>query len=312
MYHFSVVSSICSMSCDRRAISASRRAIFSSALLELNFSMRAIFISHRRIRSSSVISRKNEGLNGSSSSSTRRMARSMSAACSISRSLYMRCSMNIFSSEAKSWLSRASASAISSSRRNMSRVRVTESRSSSVTERNSGLLSRITQQLGEIDTSQSVKAYRASMALSELEPGMRCTTMRASFEVLSSTLRTLIFPFSIAERIEAMSVEVVLPNGSSVITSVLLSIFSILARTLTEPPRAPSLYFDASIRPPVWKSGSSLNGRSCRQSMAASIISLKLWGRIFDERPTAIPSTPWARRRGNFMGRVTGSLSRPS
>ena len=136
--------------------------------------------------------------------------------------------------------------------------------------------------------------------------------MRASFDVLSSTFCTLIFPFSIADSIDDISVEVVLPNGSSVMTSVLLSSFSILARTLTEPPRAPSLYFEASIRPPVWKSGSSRNGRPCRQSMAASMISLKLWGRIFEERPTAIPSTPWAKSSGNFIGSVTGSLSRPS
>ena len=82
----------------------------------------------------------------------------MSAASSTARSLYMRSSMNIFSRLAKSWLSRASPSAISSSRCSMLRVRVTESRSNSVTVRNSGLLSRITQQLGDIDTSQSVKA----------------------------------------------------------------------------------------------------------------------------------------------------------
>ena len=44
--------------------------------------------------------------------------------------------------------------------------------------------------------------------------------------------------------------------------------------------------------PAVTKSGYSSNGSSRRYDMAASIISLKLWGRIFDDRPTAIPSTP--------------------
>lgn len=42
-------------------------------------------------------------------------------------------------------------------------------------------------------------------------------------------------------------------------TSVLLSTLLILDRILTAPPRSPSLYFDTSIEPPVWKSGYSLN-----------------------------------------------------
>ena len=46
--------------------------------------------------------------------------------------------------------------------------------------------------------------------------------------------------------------------------------------------------------------------------MVASINSLKLCGSIFDARPTAIPSTPSARRSGNLTGRATGSLFRPS
>ena len=40
--------------------------------------------------------------------------------------------------------------------------------------------------------------------------------------------------------------------------------------------------------------------------------SLKLCGRILQARPTAMPSTPWASSSGNFTGRVTGSLLRPS
>ena len=42
--------------------------------------------------------------------------------------------------------------------------------------------------------------------------------------------------------------------------------------------------------------------------MDASQSSLKLWGSILDERPTAIPSTPCASSKGNLTGRVTGSL----
>ena len=46
--------------------------------------------------------------------------------------------------------------------------------------------------------------------------------------------------------------------------------------------------------------------------MAASQISQKLWGRIFELRPTAIPSAPCASSKGNFTGRVIGSLFLPS
>ncbi len=46
--------------------------------------------------------------------------------------------------------------------------------------------------------------------------------------------------------------------------------------------------------------------------MEASISSLKLWGSILEARPTAMPSTPCASNRGNFMGRVSGSWLRPS
>ena len=86
------------------------------------------------------------------------MARSMFSARSTSISLYMRSSMKILSSEQKRRSSRHSLRRISSSRRRMSRVRFTLSSSSSVTLRNTGLRSRITQQLGDTDTSQSVKA----------------------------------------------------------------------------------------------------------------------------------------------------------
>ena len=46
--------------------------------------------------------------------------------------------------------------------------------------------------------------------------------------------------------------------------------------------------------------------------MEASISSLKLWGRILVERPTAIPSTPWANNKGNLTGNVSGSFPLPS
>lgn len=39
---------------------------------------------------------------------------------------------------------------------------------------------------------------------------------------------------------------------------------------------------------------------------------IEVMGSILEERPTAIPSTPCARSKGNFTGRVTGSLFRPS
>ena len=46
--------------------------------------------------------------------------------------------------------------------------------------------------------------------------------------------------------------------------------------------------------------------------MAASQISLKLCGRIFDDSPTAMPSAPCASSSGNFTGSVIGSLFLPS
>ena len=36
------------------------------------------------------------------------------------------------------------------------------------------------------------------------------------------------------------------------------------------------------------------------------------WGNIFTDKPTAMPSTPCASNNGNFVGRVIGSLLRPS
>ena len=101
----------------------------------------------------------------------------------------------------------------------------------------------MTQQLGLMLTSQSVQAYRASIVLSEDAPGVRCTSISTLADVMSSTLRTFILPFSAAFSMESIKVEgldavpVVLPKGISVMASVLLSRFSILALTRTAPPR---------------------------------------------------------------------------
>ena len=42
------------------------------------------------------------------------------------------------------------------------------------------------------------------------------------------------------------------------------------------------------------------------------ISSLKLWGIILVDKPTAIPSAPEVNNIGNFTGRLTGSLFLPS
>ena len=179
-------------------------------------------------------------------------------------SLYIRSSMNIFSREQKCNCSSNSPFLISSSRRMSAMVRSTECRNTSLTVRNFGLLSSITQQFGLMLTSQSENAYSASSVLSLDTPGARCTNISTSAAVLSSTLRAFIFPFSIALRIDSISVVVFLPNGISRITRVLLSSFSIFARTLSCPPRCPSLYLDTSMLPPVMKSGYSWKSSPCR------------------------------------------------
>ena len=74
-----------------------------------------------------------------------------------------------------------------------------------------GLRFSMTQQLGDILTSQSVKAYRASIVLSEELPGANWTTILASSAVKSSTLRILIFPLSWARKMVSIILEVVVP-----------------------------------------------------------------------------------------------------
>ena len=163
--------------------------------------------------------------------------------------------MNMRSNELKKSCSSNSPFLISSSLRNSACVWSTECFNTSDTVRNCGLLSAMTQQLGEMEISQSVKAYKASIVLSLEVPGVRCNCISTSDAVISSTLRIFIFPFSTALVIDSWSELAVLVKGISRMTSVLLSIFSTLARTFKEPPRCPSLYFEMSMLPPVGKSG---------------------------------------------------------
>ena len=93
------------------------------------------------------------------------------------------------------------------------------------------------------------------MALSLDTPDASCIRISVVAAVISSIRLIRIFPFSTAFRIFSIRLVVVRPAGNSVMLKVLLSIFSILARLLSTPPRSPSLYLETSIRPPVGKSG---------------------------------------------------------
>ena len=139
-------------------ISSLMRAMSSSALSLLNFSMRCILISMSRRISSRVTSRTKLGLKGVSFSSMKATASSMLLACSNRRSLYMRSSINIFSSEEKKSCSMSSPRRICSSWRSSPMVQSVEWRSTSLTVKNCGLLSSMTQQFGEMLISQSEKA----------------------------------------------------------------------------------------------------------------------------------------------------------
>ena len=94
---------------------------------------------------------------------------------------------------------------------------------------------------GEIEFSQLVKAYNASIVLSGDILGGKCTNISTFAAVLSSIFLILILPLSLAFRMLSISDEVVVAKGISVITSVFLSICEIFARTRTFPPRLPSL-----------------------------------------------------------------------
>ena len=83
--------------------------------------------------------------------------------------------MKIFSNEAKNNCSSNSFLRISNSLRSKPMVLSTLCRSTSLMVRKPGLSSSITQQLGDTLISQSEKAYSASMVLSLLTPGAKCT-----------------------------------------------------------------------------------------------------------------------------------------
>ena len=149
--------------------------------------------------------------------------------------------MKIFSSEALCHCISSSESSISSSCLSRLTVRSVLRRNTSETVRKCGLLSSITQVMGEIAVSQAVKAYSASIVLSGDVPLGKCTNISTLAAVLSSTFLIFILPFSLAFSIESISEVVVVVNGISVMQSVLLSSCEILARTRTRPPLAPSL-----------------------------------------------------------------------
>ena len=111
----------------------------------------------------------------------------------------------------------------------------------SETPRKHGLFSSITQERGEIDTSQFVNAYNASIVLSGDIPEGKYIRTSTLDDVLSSIFLIFIFPLSFALIIESIKDEVVVEYGNSEINKVDLSTILILALTLTLPPRFPSL-----------------------------------------------------------------------
>ena len=111
----------------------------------------------------------------------------------------------------------------------------------SVTPKNKGLLSSITHPSGDIDVSHDVNAYSPSIVLSGDTPLGRWISISTSLAVLSSIFFILIFPVSLALTIESINDEVVVEYGISVITSVFLFNWLILALIFTLPPLIPSL-----------------------------------------------------------------------
>ena len=97
------------------------------------------------------------------------------------------------------------------------------------------------QESGEIDTSQLVNAYKASIVLSGDIPEGRCIKISTLEDVLSSIFLIFIFPLSFALIIESIKDVVVVLKGNSEIFKVDLSIILIFALTLTFPPLLPSL-----------------------------------------------------------------------
>ena len=175
-----------------------------------------------------------------------------------------------------------------------------------------GLWFSIIQLNGDIETSQLVKAKRASIVLSGDTPEGKWINISTSDDVLSSIFLTLIFPLSFAFKIDSIRDDDVVVKGICEITRVFLLSWSILALTLILPPLFPSLYWVTSTTPPVGKSGKISNLLPLKYFIDESINSIKLWGKTFVDNPTAIPSAPWANSKGNFRGKLTGSFLLPS
>ena len=157
------------------------------------------------------------------------------------KSMYISSRINIFSNVEKCHCRSNSSKRISSSNFNKRTVVSVFTFRISVTPIKRGVSLSIMVELGEIETSQSVKAYKASSVLSGETPGAKWMITSTFAEVLSSIFFILIFPFSFAFKTDSIKDPVVVPNGISCITSVLLSTFLIFARTRTFPPRSPSL-----------------------------------------------------------------------
>ncbi|MNY37247.1 hypothetical protein D3C86_1717950 [compost metagenome] len=145
--------------------------------------------------------------------------------------------MKIFSKLLKNIFSKRSCNLISSSCFNKFFVLMVFSIKISLTLKKCGLSSLITQVLGEMDTSQAVKANSASIVTSGDIPGARCTIISTNSAVLSSIFLILIFPLSLAATTLSINPPVVVPKGISVIANVFLSRSSIFARTRIFPPR---------------------------------------------------------------------------
>src|SRR5690606_18923986 len=95
------------------------------------------------------------------------------------------------SNDAKCHCSSSSSSLISRLLLNNSTVLLVDRSNISVTPINNGLLSSMIQPNGEMEFSQLVKAYNASMVLSGEIPEGKCTKISTSEAVLSSILRIL-------------------------------------------------------------------------------------------------------------------------
>ena len=149
--------------------------------------------------------------------------------------------MKIFSKLAKCHFSWSSCSSISSSFFRRETVWSVLYFRISETERNIGLSPTITHAFGEMETSQSVKAYRASIIISGETSLASKMLISTSSEVLSSIFLILILPFSLAFKILSIRSPVFLEKGNSVMHRVFLSFWIILALARIFPPRFPSL-----------------------------------------------------------------------